>query len=346
MEKLTSIKEEGLTRIEACEDLAQLQQLRVLYLGKKGPIQEVMKSMKDLPKEERPAFGQQVNEVKTLFANAIEERRAVLEVAEMEKKIEEEKIDITLSGQKPNLGNAHPLMIVQQEMEDLFIGLGYTVEEGPEVEMDLYNFERANIPKDHPARDMQDTFYINAEELLRTHTTAIQTRQLEKFAQEGKEPIKVICPGKVYRRDDDDATHSHQFMQCEGLVVGEHITLSDLKGTLQFLAQKMFGEERVIRFRPSYFQFTEPSVEVDVSCHVCGGKGCPVCKGTGWIEILGAGMVHPNVLTMAGYDAEKLSGFAFGIGIERVAMLKYGITDIRNFYTNDIRFLKTFNRFE
>ena len=346
MEKLTSIKEEGLTRIEACEDLAQLQQLRVPYLGKKGPIQEVMKSMKDLPKEERPAFGQQVNEVKTLFANAIEERRAVLEVAEMEKKIEEEKIDITLSGQKPNLGNAHPLMIVQQEMEDLFIGLGYTVEEGPEVEMDLYNFERANIPKDHPARDMQDTFYINAEELLRTHTTAIQTRQLEKFAQEGKELIKVICPGKVYRRDDDDATHSHQFMQCEGLVVGEHITLSDLKGTLQFLAQKMFGEERVIRFRPSYFQFTEPSVEVDVSCHVCGGKGCPVCKGTGWIEILGAGMVHPNVLTMAGYDAEKLSGFAFGIGIERVAMLKYGITDIRNFYTNDIRFLKTFNRFE
>ena len=346
MEKLTSIKEEGLTRIEACEDLAQLQQLRVLYLGKKGPIQEVMKSMKDLPKEERPAFGQQVNEVKTLFANAIEERRAVLEVAEMEKKIEEEKIDITLSGQKPNLGNAHPLMIVQQEMEDLFIGLGYTVEEGPEVEMDLYNFERANIPKDHPARDMQDTFYINAEELLRTHTTAIQTRQLEKFAQEGKELIKVICPGKVYRRDDDDATHSHQFMQCEGLVVGEHITLSDLKGTLQFLAQKMFGEERVIRFRPSYFQFTEPSVEVDVSCHVCGGKGCPVCKGTGWIEILGAGMVHPNVLTRAGYDAEKLSGVAFGIGIERVAMLKYGITDIRNFYTNDIRFLKTFNRFE
>ena len=346
MEKLTSIKEEGLSQIEACEDLAQLQQLRVLYLGKKGPIHEVMTDMKDLPKEERPAFCQLVNEVKTLFANAIEERRAVLEVAEMEKRIAEEKIDITLSGQKPNLGNAHPLMIVQQEMEDLFIGLGYTVEEGPEVEMDLYNFERANIPKDHPARDMQDTFYINAEELLRTHTTAIQTRQLEKFAQEGKELIKVICPGKVYRRDDDDATHSHQFMQCEGLVVGEHITLSDLKGTLQFLAQKMFGEERVIRFRPSYFQFTEPSVEVDVSCHVCGGKGCPVCKGTGWIEILGAGMVHPNVLSMAGYDAEKLSGFAFGIGIERVAMLKYGITDIRNFYTNDIRFLKTFNRFE
>ena len=237
-------------------------------------------------------------------------------------------------------------MLVQQEMEDLFIGLGYTVAEGPEVEMDLYNFERANIPKDHTARDMQDTFYINAEELLRTHTTAIQTRQLEKYAKEDKLPIKVICPGKVYRRDDDDATHSHQFIQCEGLVVGENIKLSDLKGTLLFLAQKMFGESRTIRFRPSYFQFTEPSVEVDVSCHVCGGKGCPVCKGTGWIEILGAGMVHPNVLEMAGIDSKKYSGFAFGIGVERVAMLKYGITDIRNFYTNDVRFLKTFNRFE
>ena len=237
-------------------------------------------------------------------------------------------------------------MLVQQEIEDLFVGLGYQVGEGPEVELDLYNFERANIPKDHPARDMQDTFYINAEELLRTHTTAIQTRQLEEFAKEDKLPIKVICPGKVYRRDDDDATHSHQFMQCEGLVVGEGIRLSDLKGTLLFLAQSMFGKERTIRFRPSYFQFTEPSVEVDVSCHVCGGKGCPVCKGTGWIEILGAGMVHPNVLTMAGFDPKKVNGFAFGIGIERVAMLKYGISDIRNFYTNDIRFLKTFSRFE
>lgn len=347
MEKLTSIKEEGLDKIKSCEDLNQLQQLRVLYLGKKGPIQEVMKSMKDLPKEERPAFGQQVNEVKKLLGNAIEEQKAVLEVKAMEDKIMQEKIDITLDGQKPNLGNIHPLMLVQQEMEDLFVGLGYLVAEGPEVESDLYNFERANIPKDHPARDMQDTFFINAEELLRTHTTAVQMRQLEYYANKGQKlPIKVICPGKVYRRDDDDATHSHQFIQCEGLVVGENIRLSDLKGTLKFLAQRMFGESRTIRFRPSYFQFTEPSVEVDVSCHVCGGKGCPVCKGTGWIEILGAGMVHPNVLKMAGYDPKKCSGFAFGIGIERVAMLKYGITDIRNFYTNDIRFLKTFNRFE
>ena len=344
MENLAGIKEEGLTKIKACEDVASLNQLRVLYLGKKGPIQEVMKTMKDLPQEERPAFGAQVNTVKEELASALEERRFVLETKEMNEKMENEKIDVTLQGYRPHIANLHPLTIIQQELEDLFIGLGYTVAEGPEVELDLYNFERANIPKDHPARDMQDTFYINVEELLRTHTTAIQTRQLEKIAPQL--PIKVICPGKVYRRDDDDATHSHQFTQCEGLVIGEDIQLSDLKGTLEFMAKKMFGESRVIRFRPSYFQFTEPSVEVDVSCHMCGGKGCNVCKGTGWIEILGAGMVHPNVLTMAGYDATKVSGFAFGVGIERIAMLKYGIDDIRNFYTNDIRFLQMFNRFE
>lgn len=346
MENLTVIKEEAVKQIKACEDNASLNQLRVLYLGKKGPIQEVMKSMKDLPKEERPAFGAQVNEVKTEISNLLEERKVILEEKEMIEKMEREKLDITLSGYRPHTGNIHPLMIVQQELEDLFIGLGYSVAEGPEVECDLYNFERANIPKDHPARDMQDTFFINVEELLRTHTTAVQMRQLEKYHEEGKELIKVICPGKVYRRDDDDATHSHQFMQCEGLVVGKDIQLSDLKGTLEFMAKKMFGESRVIRFRPSYFQFTEPSVEVDVSCHICGGKGCNVCKGTGWIEILGAGMVHPNVLEMAGFDATKVSGFAFGVGIERVAMLKYGIDDIRNFYTNNLRFLKMFNRFD
>lgn len=344
MEKLTMLREEGLTKIEACADLASLQQLRVLYLGKKGPIQEVMGMMKELSKEERPAFGQQVNEIKSLLSKAIDDRRAVLETKEMNEKLEQEKIDITLDGYQPKVATMHPLNLVQQEIEDLFIGLGYTVAEGPEVELDFYNFERANIPKDHPARDMQDTFYINAEELLRTHSTAIQMRQLEKFSP--KLPIKVICPGKVYRRDDDDATHSHQFTQCEGLVVGEKITMSDLKGTLEFMARKMFGEKRVIRFRPSYFQFTEPSVEVDVSCHICGGKGCNVCKGTGWIEILGAGMVHPNVLEMAGYDSTKCSGFAFGAGLERIAMLKYGIDDIRHFYTNDQRFLKTFTRFE
>lgn len=344
MEHLAQIKEEGLAKIKACEDGASLQQLRVLYLGKKGPIQEVMKSMKDLTPEQRPAFGAQVNEVKEEIAKALDEAKIILEEKDMNEKMAKEHIDISLSGYRPHVANLHPLTLIQQELEDLFVGLGYSIAEGPEVEQDLYNFERANIPKDHPARDMQDTFYINAEELLRTHTTAIQTRQLERFAPQL--PIKVICPGKVYRRDDDDATHSHQFIQIEALVVAEDIKLSDLKGTLEFLAKKMFGESRVIRFRPSYFQFTEPSVEVDVSCHICGGKGCNVCKGTGWIEILGAGMVHPNVLEMAGYDSTKCSGFAFGVGIERVAMLKYGIDDIRNFYTNDIRFLKMFNRFE
>ncbi|MEG0095802.1 MAG: phenylalanine--tRNA ligase subunit alpha [Erysipelotrichaceae bacterium] len=344
MDKLANIKEEGLEKIEACQDAFSLQQLRVLYLGKKGPIQEVMGMMKDLPNEERPAFGQKVNDIKKAISEAIDDRKVILESKELNEKLEKDRIDITLDGYQQELGTLHPLVVVQQELEDLFIGLGYSVAEGPEVEMDLYNFERANIPQDHPARDMQDTFYINPEILLRTHTTAIQTRQLEKFAP--KLPIKVICPGKVYRRDDDDATHSHQFTQCEGLVVDEHITMADLKGTLEFIAKRMFGESRVIRFRPSYFQFTEPSVEVDVSCHICGGKGCNVCKGTGWIEILGAGMVHPNVLEMAGYDSSKCTGFAFGVGVERIAMLKYGIDDIRHFYTNDVRFLKTFTRFE
>lgn len=344
MNKLEILKEESLQKIEEAKDTKVLQDLRVQYLGKKGPIQEVMKMMKDLSQEERPKFGQLVNEVKVMIEKAIDEKMIALKDKEVNLKLENEKIDITLNGFKPTLGNIHPLNLVVQEIEDLFLGLGYSIEEGPEVELDLYNFERANIPKDHPARDMQDTFYIDAEKLLRTHTTAIQMRVLEKEAV--KLPIKVICPGKVYRRDDDDATHSHQFTQVEGLVVGENIRLSDLKGTLEFVAKKMFGDARTIRFRPSYFQFTEPSVEVDVSCHMCGGKGCPTCKGTGWIEILGAGMVHPNVLEMAGYDAKKCSGFAFGIGAERVAMLKYGVDDIRHFYTNDIRFNKTFTKFE
>ena len=344
MEKLEQLREEGLAKIEACTSTKELQDIRVLYLGKKGPVQEVMKMMKDLSQEERPVFGQQVNEIKQTFEKAIEEKKVTLEASEINEKLKNEKIDITLSGLKPNLGNLHPLTVIQQELEDLFIGLGYEVAEGPEVELDLYNFERANIPKDHPARDMQDTFYIDDETLLRTHTTAVQMRVLEENAPQL--PIKVVCPGKVYRRDDDDATHSHQFSQLEGLVVGENIRLSDLKGTLELVARRMFGETREIRIRPSYFQFTEPSVEVDVSCHICNGKGCPTCKGTGWIEILGAGMVHPNVLSMAGYDSLTCSGFAFGIGMERVALLKYGIDDIRHLYTNDIRFLKTFNRFE
>lgn len=344
MINLQNVLAEGLKKVKECEKVKDLEQIRVLYLGKKGPVQDAMKFMKELPNEEKPKFGQEINQIKLELSKALEAKKVILEEQEMIANIQGDQIDITLSGYRPNMGNLHPLTIVQEELEDLFLGLGYQIAEGPEVELDLYNFEKANIPKDHPARDMQDTFYINAEELLRTHTTAIQTRQLEKSSP--KLPIKVICPGKVYRRDDDDATHSHQFMQCEGLVVAENITLTDLKGTLELVAKRMFGKERVIRFRPSYFQFTEPSVEVDVSCHICNGKGCSVCKQTGWIEILGAGMIHPHVLEMAGYDPTQVSGFAFGIGMERVAMLKYGIDDIRHFYTNDLRFLKTFTRFE
>lgn len=344
MEQISKVKEEALAKIAEAENLKQLQDLRIAYLGKKGSIQALMSEMKSLPKEEKPAFGQKVNAAKQEVTAALEERQEVLRRQELAQRLKEEKIDITLAGRRMERGTVHPLMMIQQELEDLFIGMGYKVAEGPEVESDYYNFELANLPKDHPARDMQDTFYIDPNTLLRTHTTAIQMRELEKAG--GKLPIKLVCPGKVYRRDDDDATHSHQFMQCEGLVVGEHITLADLKGTLEFMANAMFGSGRKVRFRPSYFPFTEPSVEVDVSCPFCNGKGCSVCKGSGWIEILGAGMVHPHVLEMNGFDPEKCSGFAFGVGLERVAMLKYGIDDIRNFYTNDMRFLKNFDRFD
>jgi len=344
MEKIDIVKQEALNAIEQCSTLEELNQVRVTYLGKKGPIQSLMSLMKGLSAEEKPAFGAEVNACKQAVAAVLEEKKTELEEKALLERLVKEKIDVTLPAAPIKTGTLHPLTLVAQEMEDLFISMGYTIGEGPEVEVDLYNFERANIPQDHPARDMQDTFYINPEVLLRTHTTAIQMRELEKAG--GKLPVKVICPGKVYRRDDDDATHSHQFMQCEGLVVAENITLADLKGTLSYMADRMFGKGREIRFRPSYFQFTEPSVEVDVSCHMCGGKGCPVCKGTGWIEVLGGGMVHPNVLEMAGFDSKKCSGFAFGVGVERVAMLKYGVDDIRNFYINDARFLKMFDRFD
>jgi phenylalanyl-tRNA synthetase alpha chain len=254
-------------------------------------------------------------------------------------------VDVTAPGKvlQP-VGRLHPMTQTYRLIRDALVGMGFQLFGGPEIELDENNFTLLNLPKDHPARDMQDTFYIDPNTLLRTHTTAMQMRELEKA--KGQLPIKLICPGKVYRRDDDDATHSHQFMQCEGLVVGEHITLADLKGTLEYMANAMFGEGRKVRFRPSYFPFTEPSVEVDVSCPFCNGKGCSVCKGSGWIEILGAGMVHPHVLEMNGFDSEKCSGFAFGVGLERVAMLKYGIDDIRNFYLNDLRFLKMFDRFD
>lgn len=344
MEEIQSVKEEALQKIAEAGDLDTLQQLRVSYLGKKGSVQQLMAVMKTLPREEKPAFGQKVNQVKKEITDALGARMEQVQKEAVAKRLKTEKIDITLAGEDMERGTVHPLMMIQQELEDLFIGMGYKVAEGPEVEQDYYNFELANLPKDHPARDMQDTFYIDPNTLLRTHTTAIQMRELEKA--HGQLPIKLICPGKVYRRDDDDATHSHQFMQCEGLVVGDHITLADLKGTLEYMANAMFGNGRKVRFRPSYFPFTEPSVEVDVSCPFCNGKGCSVCKGSGWIEILGAGMVHPHVLEMNGFDPKKCSGFAFGVGLERVAMLKYGIDDIRNFYTNDVRFLKNFDRFD
>ena len=343
-DKVMQVQEEALAAIEQASNLEQLQQVKIQYLGKKGSIQALMSEMKALPPEEKPAFGQKVNVCKDTVAKVLESKEEVLKIAALAGKLEAEKIDVTLAGDTHKLGTTHPLVMIQQEIEDLFLSMGYKVAEGPEVEQDYYNFELANTPKDHPARDMQDTFYIDPNTLLRTHTTAMQMRELEKA--KGQVPIKLICPGKVYRRDDDDATHSHQFMQCEGLVVGKNITLADLKGTLEYMASTMFGQGRTVRFRPSYFPFTEPSVEVDVSCPFCNGKGCNVCKGSGWIEILGAGMVHPNVLRMNGFDPEKYSGFAFGVGLERVAMLKYGIDDIRNFYTNDVRFLKTFDRFD
>lgn len=338
------IQHEVLAALSAAQTKAELDDIHNRYLSKKGIVNALMTQMKDLPPEEKPAFGAKVNALKKTLEAAYDEAVERVAQAEILSKLASESIDVTLPSTKPDVGTLHPLTIVQQAIERYFIGMGYLVKEGPEVERDFYNFERANIPLDHPARDMQDTFYINTEWLLRTHTTAIQTRMLEDYA--GATPVKVICPGKVYRKDDDDATHSHQFTQMEGLVVGHNISMADLKGTLEGLAKAMFGESRVIRFRPSYFQFTEPSVEVDVSCHICNGKGCSTCKGTGWIEILGAGMVHPNVLSMAGFDAEKVSGFAFGLGVERVAMLKYGIDDIRHFYTNDLRFLSAFKRFE
>ena len=337
--ELENVEKEASLEIDSCEDLDQLNETRVKYLGKKGLIQGFMSKMRDLTNEERPKFGALVNKIKSAVEEKIRIAQEKLEQKKINKKLESEAIDVTLPGYKFNTGVIHPLMQTIEEIEDLFIGMGYEIAEGPEVEEDLYNFELLNLPKDHPARDMQDTFYINPNILLRTHTSPVQARTM--LAKKGK-PIKVICPGKVYRRDDDDATHSHQFMQVEGLVLGENISLADLKGTLLEVAKKVFGNERDIRLRPSFFPFTEPSVEVDVSCFKCNGKGCNICKNSGWIEVLGAGMVNNNVLKMNGYDPEHIQGFAFGIGVERFTMLKYGIEDIRNFYLNDQKFLNQF----
>lgn len=343
-ERLLELQEEALQKVAAASELKELNEVRVAYLGKKGPITEVLRGMGKLSAEERPKIGALANEVREAIATKIEEKQKALETAAVNAKLATETIDVTLPGRPVNKGNLHPLTRIVEEIEDLFIGMGYTVAEGPEVESDYYNFEALNLPKSHPARDMQDSFYITDEILMRTHTSPVQARTMEKHKGQG--PVKIICPGKVYRRDNDDATHSHQFQQIEGLVIDENISMSDLKGTLDVFAKKVFGQDREIRLRPSFFPFTEPSVEVDISCKICGGKGCSVCKKTGWIEVLGAGIVHPNVLEMAGFDSKKYSGFAFGIGVERIAMLKYGVDDIRHFYTNDVRFLKQFNHHE
>lgn len=326
-------------KLKLIDNLNDFNQLKVTYLGKKGLINAKMANMKNLSPEEKKALGQEVNILKKQCEELFNAKEKEIHNALVAKQIASEKIDVTMPGYNFNLGTIHPLNQTIIDLENLFIGLGYEVAEGPEIETDEYCFEKLNLPNGHPARDMQDTFYINPEILLRSQTSPVQVRTM--LAKKGK-PIQIICPGKTYRRDADDATHSHQFMQCEGLVLGKNITLADLKGALLVMAKKMLGDDRKIRLRPSYFPFTEPSVEVDVSCHKCGGKGCSMCKNTGWIEVLGAGMVNHHVLEMCGYDPNEIQGFAFGIGIERITMLKYGIEDIRNFYTNDLRFLKQF----
>lgn len=340
-ETLEKLKHDTIQKIESTQNLDALNEIRVQILGKKGSMTEVLRGMKDLDPEMRPVVGSFANEIRDHLTGQLETKKVELEEAAMDAALAKETIDVTLPGKTVNKGTAHILTQIMEEIEDIFIGMGYQVIEGYEVEQDHYNFERMNLPKDHPARDMQDSFYITDEVLLRTHTSPIQARTLEKH-DFSKGPLRMISPGKVFRRDNDDATHSHQFHQIEGLVVDENITMADLKGTLEVLMKKMFGEERNIRLRPSYFPFTEPSVEVDISCFKCGGDGCNVCKQTGWIEILGAGIVHPSVLEMSGIDATKYSGFAFGLGPDRVAMLRYGVNDIRYFYQNDTRFIEQF----
>jgi len=339
-DQLERLKEEALIAVNGADESKKLQDLKVNYLGKKGPITEILRSVGMLSAEERPVIGQLANAVREAIQTAISEKQVMLEKRQIEAQLASEGIDVSLPGKTIAVGNHHPLTAVIEEIEDLFLGMGFSIAEGLEVEQDYYNFEALNLPKEHPARDMQDSFYITEDLLLRTHTSPVQVRTMEQYNGEG--PVKIICPGRVYRRDADDATHSHQFMQIEGLYVDKHVRLSDLKGILTVFAKKLFGEEREIRLRPSFFPFTEPSVEMDISCFQCSGEGCSVCKGTGWIEILGAGMVHPNVLRMSGFDPEYYTGFAFGMGPERIAMLKYGIDDIRHFYTNDQRFLEQF----
>ena len=344
IEKLEKIKVQALKDISECNDEVSLNNVKSKYIGKKSVFNEIMAGMSSLSNEEKREVGSKSNEVRSEITSSLDERLKSIKDSELNKKLEEDKIDITLPSNKRHLGSYHPLSIVRQEIEDLFISMGYDVVDGPEIDSDKNCFEMLNLPKNHPARDAQDSFYIDEETLLRPHTSSMQVRSMLENVE--KKPFKLICPGKTYRRDDDDDTHSHQFSQIEGLVVGENISLSDLKGTLELFAKRMFGEKREIRFRSSYFPFTEPSYEVDVSCFKCDKEGCNICKGTGWIEILGCGMVHPNVLENCGFDHTKYQGYAFGVGIERVASLKYGVTNIRDYFTNDYRFLANFDRKE
>ena len=330
--------------IKNINNLKELNDLKVIYLGKKGKITELNQQIKNVPNEEKKNFGKRVNELRTTFNDFYETEKNKFEEEVLNEKLKKESIDITLPSKKIKCGSKHPMTRITEEFEDLFVSMGYTVYEGPEIESDLNCFQKLNLPKGHPARDAQDTFYLKNEYenfLLRSQTSTAQVHAMEENKEKG--PIRIVCPGKVYRRDED-ATHSHQFMQIEGLVIDKDVSMADLKGTLELFCKKILGEKTKVRFRPSYFPFTEPSVEVDVSCFKCGGKGCPLCKQTGWIEVLGAGMVHPNVLEMSGYDSSKYQGFAFGTGIDRFAMFKYGIPDIRTIYGNDIRFIEQFNR--
>ncbi len=344
-EKVENLKLEVAKKLETTTSLKEVNEIKVEYLGKKGPVNELTSHMKELSVEEKKEFGKLLNELKNELTSSIDAKIKYYEEEELNRKLSSEKIDVTLPATKIPVGAPNILEKIVEEVESVFMSMGYDVVDGPEVEEDRYNFELLNIPKGHPARDAQDTFYIEDESiLLRSQTSPVQVRTM--LAAGGKEPVRMICPGKTYRRDADDATHSHQFMQIEGLLVDKDIKLSDLKGTFEVMAKKLFGEDCVARLRPSYYQFTEPSVEMDISCFACKGKGCSLCKNTGWITVSGAGMVHPNVLRNGGYDPEVWSGFAFGFGAERLAMLKYGINDIRTFYQADLRESTNFDRKE
>ena len=339
-EKLKAIREEAVSKILESENLDKLNEIRVAYLGKKGQLTEVLKGMKDVAPEDRPKVGQMVNETRAAIEEKMEEVKNNLAAKAREAKLKAEVIDVTLPAKKNKIGHLHPNTVALEELEKIFVGLGYEVVEGPEVEYDYYNFEALNIPANHPAKDEQDTFYINRNMVLRTQTSSVQVHVMENE----KPPIRIISPGRVFRSDEVDATHSPSFHQVEGLVIDKNVTFADLKGTLQEFAKELFGADTKVKFRPHHFPFTEPSAEMDVTCFKCGGKGCSLCKKTGWIEVFAAGMVHPNVLKMGGYDPEEWGGFAFGPGLDRITMFKYAIPDVRYLYTNDVRFLKQFDR--